>query len=127
MSQHIILSVDSRIEEGMASQLGEALEQLYKHIDETEPGTLFYTWYIDKAQRRCHVIQHYADGAALLFHLQNYKPFAEKFNALRKVDRVVCCGSIPDSLLAGFASAGVELFEKEFGSHINTQHERIIC
>lgn len=109
----------------MLSQLEEVLEQLLQHISQSEPGTLFYAWYIDKARERCHVIEHYIDGEALEYHLLNYKDFAHQLNQLRTVERVVCCGELPARLKEGFASAGAELFELAGG--LMDQHFLPVC
>lgn len=119
MTQHVILSTDSQIQPGKVRQLEKLLERLLQHIQRTEPGTLYYGWFIDEKLERCHVIQHYMDGDALLFHLHNYKPFAAELNSLRKVERVVCCGSIPEGLVDGFNTAGVDMFEMEVGSFVS--------
>lgn len=110
MRGDIILSIDATIVPGMFSQLEGLLGKLASHIEETEQGTLYCGWFVDAQHSRCHVIFHFANDAALLFHLEHHKPFAASLNALRKVDRVVCCGPLVASLSEKFAQAGVELF-----------------
>ncbi|WP_323018981.1 putative quinol monooxygenase [Pararhodobacter sp.] len=58
-----------------------------------EPGCLRYDWHLNEEGNRCHILEGYADDAALLSHVEGFnRRWARAFFGLLKPERLVVYG-----------------------------------
>ena len=58
-----------------------------------EPGALAYEYSVSEDRTTIHIIEHYRDSAAVVFHMtETFPPFAEAFGALATPDGFIVYG-----------------------------------
>jgi quinol monooxygenase YgiN len=70
---------------------------------ETEPGTFDYEYHLSPDDGTAHIIERYADSAAMLTHVQGFGKFAERFLASCKPARFSVYGDLSDEAKAHLA------------------------
>ena len=98
MNGHITIIATSTLLDGKYKDLKGVVEELQEHCRETEPGMLQYDWYILEESNTIKVIECYENSAAVLFHFDNYKPFAPRLGECRQFQSMEVYGPASDKL-----------------------------
>ena len=60
-----------KINEGELNRFKQLCEQMIAIVEENDPGTTTYDWYLDEDNMECTVFETYVDSDAVLAHLTN--------------------------------------------------------
>ena len=60
-----------KINKGKLGEFKEISAQMIAVVQEKDPGTLVYDWYLDEGNLECTVLETYADSDAVLAHISN--------------------------------------------------------
>ena len=83
MEDRITIIATLKLLDNRVSELQEAVKELQAHCAETEKGMLQYDWYLSEDEQTIKVLETYVNSEAVLFHFDNYKPFASKLSQSR--------------------------------------------
>lgn len=94
MGDIVFWILELAIKEGEVDALKALMEEMSEATQENEPGALNYEWYISVDESSCHLFERYADSAALLTHLGNFrKHFASRFMSILRPTKMTVYGS----------------------------------
>ena len=80
MSEAISLNLQLSVREGHLDDVRDLMNDMVASTQE-EPGALIYEWFLSADGKTCHTNERYADSAAVLAHLANYRyKFVERFH-----------------------------------------------
>jgi len=65
-----------KIQDGKQEEFSAVMKEMVQNT-ESETGALVYDWFADGGT--VHIVERYADSAAVVTHMQNFGPFAERF------------------------------------------------
>ena len=83
MENRITIIATSKLIDNRLSELRDTVEELQKHCLETEDGMLQYDWYVSENSEKIKVLETYVNSEAVLYHFDNYKPFAARLTESR--------------------------------------------
>lgn len=83
MKNRITIIATSKLLDNKLSELQEVVKELQAHCSKTEKGMLQYDWYLSADKETIKVLETYANSEAVLFHFDNYKPFASRLSESR--------------------------------------------
>ena len=83
MEDRIIIIATSKLIENKLVELQETVKELQEHCLETENGMLQYDWYVSESSETIKVLETYSNSEAVLYHFDNYKPFAARLSESR--------------------------------------------
>ncbi len=98
MEDRIIIIATSKLLKNQLTQLEETVKELQKHCANTEEGMLQYDWYISENLETIKVLETYTNSEAVLFHFDNYKPFAASLSESRTFVSLEVFGNASDAL-----------------------------
>ncbi|MDE0929450.1 MAG: antibiotic biosynthesis monooxygenase [Halioglobus sp.] len=99
MKHAITLMASSDITPGKFSEFKLLLEELVKHCEDTEPGTLAYNYYLNLEETELLSVETFENSDAVIFHALNYSSFAEKISELVTMRKITVCGNCTQQLL----------------------------
>ncbi len=114
MKDRITLIATLTLLDNKLAELQEAVEELQAHCMKTEKGMLQYDWYLSENSNTIKVLETYANSEAVLFHFDNYKPFAPRLSSSRTFVSMELFGNASEAL-------------KERVKKINAEHFRPIA
>ena len=115
MSTNITIVIRSKPHPGKKEELIKVLQELTDYCIKTEDGQLSYDWYLSSDEETCYVIETYKNEAAVLFHGQNYQPFAERLNACRTNEDMKVFGNISNETSALLKTMNAEIYTRIAG------------
>ena len=98
MEDRIILIATLRLLDNRLSELKAAVQELQKHCVKTEQGMLQYDWYLSENSDIIKVFETYVNSEAVLFHFDNYKPFAPALSESRTFVSLEVFGNANEAL-----------------------------
>lgn len=98
MEDRIIIIATLKLLDNQLPQLQEVVKELQAYCTKTEEGMLQYDWYVSEEEHTIKVLETYTNSEAVLFHFDNYKPFAPKLNALRAFVSLEVFGNASEAL-----------------------------
>ena len=104
MSEQIHWNIEVAILPGKLADFRSVANDLIASTKK-EPGALTYEWHFSSDNTVCHIIERYANSAAVLTHGQNFAQFAERFVAACRVVRFDIYGPATDEVKADLAGA----------------------
>jgi len=117
MKDRIIIIATSRLIDNKLTQLQETVMELQKHCSDTEEGMLQYDWYVSEDESMIKVVETYVNSDAVLFHFDNYKPFAARLGESRVLVSLELLGNASDELKERLKKINAEHFTAI--SHLN--------
>jgi len=99
MKDRIIIIATLKLIENKLPHLQETVKELQEHCYKTEKGMLQYDWYISENSNIIKVLETYTNSEAVLFHFDNYKPFASKLSQSRSFVSLEIFGNASDALI----------------------------
>ena len=70
---HVAWIFELIVNDGHDTAVGTLMTEMVDATRAGEPGTLDYEWYLSEDGRRLHIYERYADAAATLVHLGNFR------------------------------------------------------
>lgn len=98
MKDRIILIATLELVDNKLSELQAVVSDLLEHCKRTEEGMLQYDWYKDENSNTIKVLETYTDSEAVLFHFDNYKPFAPLLSESRTFVSLEVYGNASEEL-----------------------------
>lgn len=98
MEDRIILIATLTLLDKRLPQLKAAVKKLQNHCAKTEEGMLQYDWYLSENSDTIKVFETYVNSEAVLFHFDNYKPFASALNESRAFVSLEVFGNASEAL-----------------------------
>lgn len=112
MNPQVFCFLEVAIQPGREVEFRTLVAEIVAATEADEPGTLDYEWSISADGRRGHLVERYADSAAVLAHLANFMArFAERFLAVVTPGAFTIYGAPSDAVkgaLAGFQPTHME-------------------
>lgn len=99
MEDRIIILATLKLVDGKLSDLTKAVNELQAHCLKTEDGMLQYDWFLSTEDNTIKVFETYQNSEAVMFHFDNYKPFAPALNDSRVFIRLELFGNASEALL----------------------------
>lgn len=98
MKDRIIIIATLELLDNNFPQLEKVVKELQMHCSKTEKGMLQYDWYISEDSKTIKVLETYTNSEAVLFHFDNYKPFASRLSESRSFVSMEIFGNASDTL-----------------------------
>ena len=98
MKDRIIIIATLELLDEKLSGLRSVVAELQEHCEQTEEGMLQYDWYKAENSNIVKVLETYANSEAVLFHFDNYKPFAPRLNEYRAFVSLEVYGNASEAL-----------------------------
>ncbi len=98
MKDRIIIIATLELLNNKLSDLEEVVRELQEHCSQTEEGMLQYDWYVSEDNKTIKVLETYTNSEAVLFHFDNYKPFAPRLSESRAFVSMEIFGHASDAL-----------------------------
>jgi len=89
----ILWILETSLDPTRTGELRRLAGEMSEIVRAEEPGCLRYDWHLSEDGSRCHIIEGYADDAALLTHVQGFnRRWARPLFAILKPERMVVYG-----------------------------------
>ncbi len=98
MEDRILIIATLKLLDNKLPELQKAVEELQAYCSKTEKGMLQYDWYMSEHTNTIKVFETYTNSDAVLFHFDNYKPFAPKLSQSRVFVSMEIFGNASDAL-----------------------------
>ncbi len=80
MSSNISWLLALKVKEGQLENLKKLMSEMVDFVNQNEPDTLNYEWYLSDNEDTLHIYERYNDSAAVMTHLKGFgENFAERF------------------------------------------------
>lgn len=109
VSDHVTIIAKSTLIPGKLEEVKAIAEELAAHTRDTEEGALSYRWFLNEDGSEFTVVETYASSEAVLFHVSNYAPFAERLAGTRSSQTIEVYGNVSPELQAIIDGAGFDL------------------
>ena len=109
MSQHIYFVVSFKINDGKLDAFKEIAQAMIAGTQQ-EPGALGYEWHVSDDQKRCRLIETYADQAAVQAHING--------EAVRLIPQLLESSSVSGFEVYGDPGAEAAKTLKGFGAEL---------
>ena len=107
MSNDVYWVLELNIKPGELDNMKALMNEMVEATQANEPDTLNYEWFISEDEKTCHLYERYADSAAVMTHLGNFRQyFARRFLAVFEPTRQVVYGNPNDEVRKALAGAG---------------------
>lgn len=111
---HWLLTVE--LADGKAEAFKELAAEMSAATKDGEPGALVYEWFLGEDGRTVHLYERYADSAATMVHLGNFRTkFAARFMGMCTVKSFLVFGKPDAAVREALAPSGVLHFEQIAG------------
>jgi quinol monooxygenase YgiN len=109
---HIHFRVEFTIEEGKREDFKKLIKEMAKAVQETEPDTITYQFYLNKDNAKCIVHETYANSDAALTHKNGVasKTILPKIFEITKINRFDAYGILSEELQKALTSFGSEIY-----------------
>lgn len=108
----IIIIATLSLIDGQSEALQKVLEDLQAHCARTEEGMLQYDWYLSESSSTIKVLETYVNSEAVMFHFDNYKPFAPRLNEVRSFVSLEVFGNASEALRERVKKINAQHFSK---------------
>ena len=98
MSKNVVGISVVRIKPGELENFKAVVKELVAATQANEPGAMAYEYYVSQDGEQCHILERYVDSAAVMAHLANFAPFAERFMAAVEMTGLTLYGNPSDEV-----------------------------
>jgi quinol monooxygenase YgiN len=98
------------INEGKLEEFKEKAEGYVKAVQDGEPGTLVYQWWLGEDGTRCLVHEVFESSEALLTHVGNVGPSLPDLLAIAPITRLEVFGTVSEQAREAVAQLGAKHF-----------------
>jgi len=110
MKDRITLIATLKLIDNQKEALTQTVKELQSHCLNTEQGMLQYDWYLSESTNTIKVLETYTDSDAVLFHFDNYKPFAAALSESREFVSLEVYGNASEALKQRVKKIDAEIF-----------------
>ena len=97
MSKDVFWVLEVAIKTGEMDNFKALMADMIEATQADEPGALNYEWFISEDNETCHLYERYADSAAVLTHLDNFRTkFVKRFMGCVRPSRLMVYGNVTD-------------------------------
>ena len=101
---HVAWIFELIVNNGHDAAVGTLMTEMVDATRAGEPGTLVYEWYLSEDGRRLHIYERYADAAATLVHLGNFREhYMTRFFTALSPERMVVYGAADAAVRSALA------------------------
>jgi len=80
MSSNIFWLLALNVKEGKLENFKKLMNEMVDFVNQNEPDTSNYEWFLSDDEKTCHICERYNDSAAVMTHLKGFgENFAERF------------------------------------------------
>ena len=80
MSSNISWLLALNVKEGQNENFKKLMGEMVDFVNQNEPDTLNYEWFLSTDEKTCHIYERYEDSPAVMKHLKGFgENFAERF------------------------------------------------
>ena len=80
MSSNISWLLTLNVKEGQLENFKKLMSEMVDFVNQNEPDTSNYEWYLSDDEKTLHIYERYNDSAAVMTHLKGFgENFAERF------------------------------------------------
>ncbi len=98
MEDRITIIATLTLVDNQLTELQDVVKELQEHCSKTEKGMLQYDWFVSENGNTLKVLETYVNSEAVLFHFDNYKPFAARLSESRAFVSMEIYGNASDAL-----------------------------
>jgi quinol monooxygenase YgiN len=109
MNEHVFWLLELEIFPGKLDDFQALKDEMIASVNENEPGTLNYEWFISADKTQCHIYERYENSSSVMAHLGNFGgKFAERFFSASEAKKMVVYGNVSDQVRAALTEIGAE-------------------
>ncbi|MDH3671731.1 MAG: antibiotic biosynthesis monooxygenase [Gammaproteobacteria bacterium] len=109
MSIRVVAEVE--IKRGRVDEFKTIAAEVIQRVEANEPRTWTYEWYLNEDESKCYVLEHYADSAATMAHMENVGPLLDRFFETCSIDNLSLFGEVSAEVREAFAALNPSVFE----------------
>ena len=120
---HVAWIFELIVNDGHDTAVGTLMTEMVDATRAGEPGTLDYEWYLSEDGRRLHIYERYADAAATLVHLANFRErYMTRFFTALSPERMVVYGAADEAVRSALAQLTPPVMQQVggFTRHVET-------
>jgi quinol monooxygenase YgiN len=108
----VLFRVEFTIEEGKREDFKKLIQEMARAVQETEPDTITYQFYLNKDNTKCVVHETYANSDAAFTHMNGdaSKTILPKIFEIAKINRFEAYGIPSEELQKALTSFGSEIY-----------------
>jgi quinol monooxygenase YgiN len=108
----VLFRVEFTIEEGKREDFKKLIQEMARAVQETEPDTITYQFYLNKDNTKCVVHETYANSDAAFTHMNGdaSKTILPKIFEIAKINRFDAYGIPSEELQKALTSFGSEIY-----------------
>jgi quinol monooxygenase YgiN len=108
----VLFRVEFTIEEGKREDFKKLIQEMARAVQETEPDTIIYPFYLNKDNAKCNVHETYANSDAAFTHMNGdaSKTILPKIFEIAKINRFDAYGIPSEELQKALTSFGSEIY-----------------
>lgn len=104
MSDVLTWILETTLQDDQRPALQALMHEMTEATRANEPGCLLYDWFVTPEGDACHILESYADEAALMQHVATFNAsYARRLFALVKPRRMTVFGTPSDTVRAALA------------------------
>lgn len=111
----IRLIVRQGIMPGKLDDFKKMAEELTCGVEENEPTTLGYEWYVDEAGASCYLNEYYGSSEDFLLHFSNLGPKLEAMLAVSPLQEMIVLGDPSPQIKEMLGSLGAKFYAPTVG------------
>jgi quinol monooxygenase YgiN len=116
MKGEVYWMLELEIQPGRDKDFRALMAEMVSATKSNEPGALAYEWSTSADGRMCHILERYADSAAVMTHMATFgQKFAGRFFEVFKPKRFEIHGEPDAAVRAAFAANNPAYFEPAGG------------
>jgi quinol monooxygenase YgiN len=98
MPSRIWKVVAFQLRAGRRAEFERVVRRFVARVEEREPGTVRYEWFVSEDGERCRIVEEYADEPALLAHLDNIRDLYPELFAVADVTSIEVLGAVTETV-----------------------------
>jgi len=111
MTNYIRATAEHSITEGKVAEFKQLASNIIDRVENTEPNTFSYEWFLCQDESKCYVVQIYKDSNAVLFHLRNIADLLGLFHENAPLTGLKIYGNPSVELRQALEPIGAQIFE----------------
>lgn len=104
MSDVITWILETTLQDGQRPALQALMREMTEATRANEPGCLLYDWFVTPEGDACHILESYADEAALMQHVATFNTrYARRLFAIARPRKMTVFGAPSETVRAALA------------------------
>jgi quinol monooxygenase YgiN len=107
MSSNVSWLLALNVKEGELENFKQLMGEMVGFVNQSEPDTSHYEWFLSDDEKTCHIYERYIDSAAVMTHLKGFgENFAERFMGCLEPTGFTVYGNPGDDVKEALAAFG---------------------